>query len=203
VLLISNNLKSDSEAAMIRLLVCGKHPKEDSTAIPLRGATLLFREAALSQTPLSEFDAVAFVLPDQFSIDEVRRLAGAGKDVLIVANACESYQDLAMCFTIQSSASVQIALLNPLQFLPSRNLIRQRIDSGKLGVPGLVRIHSWWPADNNRRETVALPSPLLCERHPCFKRRHNRCTRFNARKRTPLRETTFKCISVFQVAGWR
>jgi predicted dehydrogenase len=34
-------------------------------------------------------------------------------------------------------------VVNPDRFLPSRRLIRQQVDAGKLGQPGLVRSHRW------------------------------------------------------------
>ena len=40
--------------------------------------------------------------------------------------------------------STEIAF-NPDRFLPSRQLIRQQLDSGKLGDVGLIRVHRWEP----------------------------------------------------------
>ena len=34
-------------------------------------------------------------------------------------------------------------VINPDRFLPSRQLIRQQIEAGKLGEVGLIRIHRW------------------------------------------------------------
>ena len=39
----------------------------------------------------------------------------------------------------------QQVIINPDRFLPSRQLIRQQVDSGKLGDVGLIRIHRWEP----------------------------------------------------------
>lgn len=55
--------------------------------------------------------------------------------------------------------------INPDRFLPSRQLIRQQLDSGKLGDVGLVRVHRWEPAtshtDNAASKMFGLPDGLL------------------------------------------
>ncbi len=38
---------------------------------------------------------------------------------------------------------VQLAVANPDRYLPSRQLIRQQLDAGRLGEVGLVRVHRW------------------------------------------------------------
>lgn len=54
--------------------------------------------------------------------------------------------------------STEVAF-NPDRFLPSRQLIRQQLDSGKLGEVGLVRVHRWEP--NVPHEINGLPTGLL------------------------------------------
>lgn len=39
----------------------------------------------------------------------------------------------------------QEVVVNPDRFLPSRQLIRQQLDTGKLGEVGLIRVHRWQP----------------------------------------------------------
>lgn len=39
----------------------------------------------------------------------------------------------------------QVVVVNPDRLLPSRQLIRQQLDAGKLGEVGLIRIHRWEP----------------------------------------------------------
>ena len=65
--------------------------------------------------------------------------------------------------------------INPDRFLPSRQLIRQQVDSGKLGEVGLVRVHRWEPivghvsdvpgatrhVENVPHEINGLPTGLL------------------------------------------
>jgi hypothetical protein len=63
-------------------------------------------------------------------------------------------------------------LLPPLQrctvanldrYLPSRQLIRQQLDEGKLGEPGLIRVHRWETAVTQVRGPRNLPTTLLCD----------------------------------------
>jgi predicted dehydrogenase len=48
----------------------------------------------------------------------------------------------------------QVAVVNPDRFLPSRQLIRQQLDAGRLGQPGLVRIHRWEHPRSERDASV-------------------------------------------------
>ncbi len=53
-------------------------------------------------------------------------------------------------------------VINPDRFLPSRQLIRQQLDSGKLGDVGLVRVHRWEPRDAaSVDEVLGLPASLV------------------------------------------
>src|SRR5207302_4894678 len=66
--------------------------------------------------------------------------------------ACLSLNELDDLAGLARQKGVQLVIVNPDHFLPSRRLIRQQLDAGKLGEPGLVRIHRWEPAapDSNR-----------------------------------------------------
>lgn len=62
------------------------------------------------------------------------------------------------------TATTEIGI-NPDRFLPSRQLIRQQLDSGKLGDVGLVRVHRWEPTktqvEDVPAETFGLPTGLF------------------------------------------
>ena len=53
----------------------------------------------------------------------------------------------------------QVVVVNPDRFLPSRQLLRQQLDTGKLGDVGLIRIHRWEP--NVLHDEGDLPMGLL------------------------------------------
>lgn len=150
---------------MIRLLIRSEEPKWYSPAIPLRGATVTFSRAGSGQPAIADADAVAFVQREQFSADEVQRVVESGKHVLVAADACSSQQTLSSLISegkSRNGSAVKIAVLNPVQYLPSRKLIRERLESGKLGVPGLVRLHSWRRYGNDDKP-MGVPLPLLCD----------------------------------------
>jgi len=46
----------------------------------------------------------------------------------------------------------RIRLVNPEHYLPQHQLIRQQLDAGKLGEPGLLRLHRWEPAPLRLRD---------------------------------------------------
>ncbi len=58
-----------------------------------------------------------------------------------------------------TSNEPQVVVVNPDRFLPSRQLIRQQLDAGKLGDVGLVRVHRWEP--NLSHDDGGLPTGLL------------------------------------------
>jgi predicted dehydrogenase len=116
---------------MMRLAVNGV---EDATrrkiADRLRGAVLSVDEA--------DCDAAVFLGP--VPADRVERLLAADKPVLLAGETppAEALDRLA--------ATGRLAIVNPDRSLPSRRLIRQQLDAGKLGEVGLVRLHRWEPA---------------------------------------------------------
>jgi predicted dehydrogenase len=50
---------------------------------------------------------------------------------------------------------------NPQRLLPSRQLIKRELESGKLGEPGLIRIHHWEGTNDDVPAAGELPSALL------------------------------------------
>ena len=57
-----------------------------------------------------------------------------------------------------------LAIVNPDRHLPSRQLVRQQLASGRLGEPGLVRIHRWDSGGTAAQAAAAatpLPTPLM------------------------------------------
>jgi len=49
-------------------------------------------------------------------------------------------------------AEERITTINPDRYLPSHQLIRQQLDAGKLGEPGLLRVHRWDSAPQRLRD---------------------------------------------------
>jgi predicted dehydrogenase len=112
---------------MIRLAVLGaERSRWQAIASRLRGAVLVDAPASGSDA------AVVFAAP----LEALQSWLVAGKPVLIaIPPAAKKLQEL--------TATPNVAIANPDRFLPSRQLIRQQLDAGKLGDPGLIRIHRW------------------------------------------------------------
>jgi predicted dehydrogenase len=109
-----------------------------------------------------------FTDPERVEPDWIERDLDAGKHVLVPAS-CKLPPGLLETWSgVALRRGAQLAVLNPDHFLPSRRLIRQQLDSGRLGNPGLVRLHRWEPGSQagsaNSGGNVgpaSLPTPLV------------------------------------------
>lgn len=112
-------------------------------AARLRGAMLLGACADFDHESLSMMDAVAFFQLPQKEQPSIEQMLQAGKDVLLSVDAGLSKASLQKWTDVARAAKVRLAIVNPDRYLPSRQLIRQQLDTGKLGEPGLIRVHRW------------------------------------------------------------
>jgi len=137
---------------MVRFMVSGvEEAAGREVASRLRGAIIETGEA---------FEAAVFVGPRQPEGEVIGRFLAAGKHVLVAAESCPSSAVLEALAAAARQGGVQLAVVNPDHYLPSRQLIRQQLDAGKLGEVGLVRAHRWEPAADNRAELLGVPGPL-------------------------------------------
>jgi predicted dehydrogenase len=136
---------------MIRLAVIDAAATrwQEATA-RLRGVVL--QSCADDVPPLDAFDAAAFFEPASAKRERIERCLDAGKPVLLAANACPSLEAL-QALTEAAKPSSPLVVVNAERYLPSRQLVRQQLDAGKLGEPGLIRLHHWGSSD---------PSALAC-----------------------------------------
>ncbi len=112
----------------------------------LRGVTLVDGSAVSSST--GEYDAAFVAVLADGDGRTLERLLAAGKHVLVpidIGLPAAALQGLA---DQGREAMVRFDIGNPDRYLPSRQLIRQQLDAGKLGEPGLIRIHRWQPASS-------------------------------------------------------
>jgi predicted dehydrogenase len=136
------------------------HPEEAEVAriaTRLRGATV---EACADRVrfhcPPGKLATVMLVgFADWEYVD---RLFG-GVPVLLVADPCPPADVIETLFAAARASGVQLAVVNPDRYLPSRQLIRKQL-GGPLGEAGLLRLHRWEPA-NGAAELDRLPEPLL------------------------------------------
>jgi predicted dehydrogenase len=139
---------------MIRLALSGAAETTcRDIASRLRGATL---QIGLNTLP-EAFDAAVFLGPATPAVAEIERLLGAGKHVLLAAESFLPGEVLERLFATTGRAGVCLEVVNPDRYLPSRRLIRQQLEAGKLGEVGLVRLHRWEVA----AESPGLPAGLV------------------------------------------
>ena len=97
-----------------------------------------------------------------YDITGIERCLSARQHVLVFAQSWLSREPLEKLTAVAKQSQVQLVLVNPDRFLPSRQLLRQQLDSGKLGVPGLVRIRRWEPETLHGTITSSQwPTPFL------------------------------------------
>jgi predicted dehydrogenase len=125
----------------IRLALRGAEPIQPQLRGRLRGATVAPYPGA--GRPPDDCEAVVLLDPRPSESELIQRCLGAGRHTLLVARPWLTPGVLEGLGAGASRAGVQLAVLNPDRFLPSRQLIRQQIDAGRLGEPGLVRMHRW------------------------------------------------------------
>jgi myo-inositol 2-dehydrogenase/D-chiro-inositol 1-dehydrogenase len=93
----------------------------------------------------SAVDAVVLRIADQFLDALCRRAAAAGKHVLadgpLAATVADTRRLVAAC------AGVRLMVGPVARFLPSLRVVKERLDAGRLGEPGLLRVHRWEPPD--------------------------------------------------------
>jgi predicted dehydrogenase len=73
----------------------------------------------------------------------VRKAAEAGKHTMVVPplglSAAEAEEAIAVC----SASGARLMVANPARHMPRERLIKQTLDDGRLGAPGLLRVHRW------------------------------------------------------------
>jgi predicted dehydrogenase len=121
---------------MLRLAVVGLTPDLlETIACRVRGATLHPDPGTCAALLCAGTSAV-----HTSTLEDGMR---EGKDVWIMADA-----DLTPGLLDHARATV----VSPDRYLPSRRLIRQQLDAGKLGEPGLLRLHRWELGDHLLRD---------------------------------------------------
>lgn len=134
---------------MIRLAVNGDQAVWQQVSIRLRNAAVVawldLREpgAGHSENGLENCDAVVIAEPTDRSLDLANRVLASGQPVLMVADGSQPFSAFSPFLNDAEAGRFKFCLINPDRFLPSRQLIHQQLRAGKLGEPGLIRIHRW------------------------------------------------------------
>jgi predicted dehydrogenase len=94
----------------------------------------------------AEFDAVVIRLPLAEREGAIRQAAGAGKHILVKAPCAATVAATEAIIDQCAEARVCLAISDTLRFHPSSQTIMGRLADGKLGTPGLLRVHRWRPS---------------------------------------------------------
>jgi predicted dehydrogenase len=85
---------------------------------------------------------------------DARLAAESGKHVLMDGPAVESREEAERIGSACRAANVCFSIGRPLRHTPANQLIMDRLSAGKLGAPGLLRVHRW----------CSVPRRSLCSR---------------------------------------
>jgi predicted dehydrogenase len=95
-----------------------------------------------------DFDAVLIHSPPLAHADQAKSAAAAKKHVFVETPLSNSATEAAEIISACRTAGVKLMMGQPSRFLPSVQCLKNSLDSGQLGEPGLLRIHFWEPPDS-------------------------------------------------------
>lgn len=117
---------------------------------------------ALEDPPTESGEAVAFLGPGRPDPAVIEHWLSAGKHVLLACEVPLPGDALTILFAAAQRNNLHFFAVNPDRYLPSRQLVRQQLDAGKLGEAVLIRIHRWKPNEpDNEPVSPGIPGPLL------------------------------------------
>lgn len=150
---------------MIRLAVSGDEARWQMVSVRLRGGSINCSLGTADSHRVPEAcDAVLLVTPSPQAAGLIEQALADGKHVLLASPTELLPGELESFSASAQRAGVQFAVVNPDRYLPSRQLLRQQLDAGKLGRPGLIRMYRWEPTPASSATTSqSLPSPLLID----------------------------------------
>ncbi len=101
------------------------------------------------------FDAVIITTPAATHAALVNRAAQAGKHALVESPLAPTAAE-AQQIAAGRAAGVRLMLAHPARFQADHRAVKESLDDGELGRPGLLRIHQWFSAtDGSERSAHA------------------------------------------------
>ena len=88
--------------------------------------------------------------------------AKAGKHVLVTTPMARTIEDADALIASCEAAGVRLMVGGERRFLPAVEEIRERLNAGLLGVPGLLRMHRWEPKEKPRAGASLAEIDLAC-----------------------------------------
>jgi myo-inositol 2-dehydrogenase/D-chiro-inositol 1-dehydrogenase len=126
-----------------------------------RAASLLgapIRAAALDELldgHAENFDAVVIHSASRSHAEQVEQAAAAGKHVLVETPLALTVEQAESVIEACRLAGVCLMAGQALRFLPSLQVVHGSLQSGQLGVAGLLRIHNWKSLDEENSQSAA------------------------------------------------
>lgn len=149
---------------MIRLAVHGETDRWGAVTARLRGCAVTCFPETRSPPAASSYDAMLFEAPETSESGLIEQSLAHGKHVLIASPASLPLEVLEKLSSSAKRYGVQLAVINPDRYFPSRQLLQQQLEAGKLGRPGLVRMYRWKPTPmSSRVSSPSLPGVLTLD----------------------------------------
>ena len=100
------------------------------------------------------FDAVAIHSPLNLRARYICQAAETGKHVIVDAPVAATVAEPDKVNAICEAADICFMVAHGLRSTPAATTIRERMNQGKLGIPGLVRVHHWTPMSKTLTDFV-------------------------------------------------
>ena len=113
----------------------------ESSGVQLRAASL---EQLLDTTP-EGFDAVLVTAPFAARASLIAQAAAAGKHVLVETPLAGTAEEAEQAAASARAAGVRLMPAHGARFRADCRAVRDSLDQGELGRPGLLRLHDWAP----------------------------------------------------------
>ena len=184
------NTKDGATDSMIRLALIGGDASAEAYASALQRVPHAFITAVVESDPdnadrvattlgasvraaslddlldryANAFDAVLIHSMDHLHAEHAAQAARAGKHVFVETPLALSTEMANETIEACDSAGVCLMVGQPLRFEPSQQAVKQALTSGKLGTPGLLRIHCWRALDAGKspeREPKSIGSSVV------------------------------------------
>ncbi len=104
------------------------------------------------------FDALVLHSPEGLQEQLCRLAAAAGKHVLADMPLADSRDAALRIISACREAGVRLMVAQASRFSPALQTVKESLDGGQLGKPGLVRIHSWKAAPEGGRQQASEDS---------------------------------------------
>ena len=123
----------------------------------VRGGSLDELLASAAET----FEAVIITSPPETHAALVQRAAQAGKHALVEPPLAPTAGEAQQIAAAARAAGVRLMLAHPARFQADHRAVKDSLDDGELGRPGLLRIHQWFSAtDGSERAAHASLAAL-------------------------------------------